>query len=111
VNNLFTISSTIDSTFPRTQTFADCISGIVPALLILVLKQCADPTTGAIKQTAFIAKLKDTLKEGGWGHTLLDAMIQDAREEYVHPFITACCRCAHMRSFASRGRCFVLLLR
>jgi hypothetical protein len=81
VNNFLIISSATIRSLARTQTFADCISGIVPALLILVLKQCADPTTGAIKQTAFIAKLKDTLKEGGWGYTLLDAMIQDAREE------------------------------
>jgi hypothetical protein len=65
------------------QSFADCLGGIVPALLILVLKQCADPTTGAIKQTAFIAKLKETLQAGGWGYTLLDTMIQDTREEYV----------------------------
>lgn len=53
----------------------------MPALLILVLKQCTDPTTGTVKQTAFLAKLKDTLKADGWGYTLLDAMIQDTKEE------------------------------
>jgi hypothetical protein len=79
--------------FLYNQIFAASQGGLVPALLILVLKQCADPTTGAIKQTAFIAKLKETLKAGGWGFTLLDTMIQDTREEYVVVAWLLYCEC------------------
>lgn len=63
------------------QTFADCISGMAPALLVIIWNQAADPVTGAVKAATFIGKLKESMKAGGWGHSLLQTMIQDSREE------------------------------
>ena len=63
------------------QSFADCLSGIVPALVGILATQSADASTGAVKPAVFVAKLKETMKEGGWGLTLIESMIQDTREE------------------------------
>jgi len=53
----------------------------VPALVGILASQSTDPTTGAVKPAVFVSKLKDTMKEGGWGLTLIESMIQDTREE------------------------------
>jgi len=66
---------------PFVQSFADCLSGIVPALVGILATQSSDATTGTVKPAVFVAKLKETMKEGGWGLTLIESMIQDTREE------------------------------
>lgn len=63
------------------QSFADCVSGIVPALVGILATQSTDAVSGAVKPAVFIGKLKETMKVGGWGITLIEAMIQDTREE------------------------------
>lgn len=76
-------NSVLLSSIVTEQTFADCISGMAPALLEIIWNQSVDPAsaTGAVKPATFIVKLKETMKAGGWGHSLFETMIQDSREE------------------------------
>lgn len=53
----------------------------MPALVGILATQSSDATTGAVKPAVFVAKLKETMQEGGWGLTLIESMIQDTREE------------------------------
>jgi hypothetical protein len=65
------------------QSFSDCLGGIIPALLSIVVEKSTEEN-GKIKQTLFFSKLKEmTKKDEGWAYVLVDSMLQDVREEYV----------------------------
>lgn len=62
--------------FAQNKEFADCIRGVVPGLLTLVIKEQSLPT-GIIPTPKLINGLKEMFVHGMWGETLLRHFLQE----------------------------------
>jgi len=62
--------------FAQNKEFADCVRGVVPGLLSLVIKEQSLPT-GIIPTPKLINGLKEMFVHGMWGETLLRHFLQE----------------------------------
>lgn len=64
------------------QEYSDCVRGLVPALLQLVIKE-QSATNNVIPTPKLIKGLKDMFSKGMWGQQLLSHFLQDQHDRSV----------------------------
>lgn len=61
--------------FAQNKTYCNCVCGIVPAMLQVVINSCNN------NNNTFLSQLKELCQEGSWGYILVKTMIQNTTEE------------------------------
>eukprot|EP01038_Epipyxis_sp_PR26KG_P007435 gene7435-10131_t len=67
--------------FSQNKSFADCLKGIIPAVMFVILNKCKSKDSNTIKSAEYISKLKEMLDEDAWGYDLAKPMVQEQEDE------------------------------